>query len=252
MCDLDAFARGAGELPGVRMHRLDVAVGVRGVVVEHEHPGRVGALHERGEIRDARMPPPHPRRVLLGRVLRVVEEQVDTAGDREPGQRAVRLLAERAVQRRLVVRDEGEAAAVLLDAVTDRRARMRHGRRTHAQAADLPCVPLRPRGTRTGRRACRRRAGSTAARGTRQSGLAGCGRPPRGRRDGSRIPGRAGRRRTRAPRCGRDVSGSAGDGSSSACSATAPARAGGSRCRRRRRAASRPQRVASTHDVLPP
>ena len=92
---------------------------MRRVVVEHDDPGRLGQADEGGEVRQRGVAPADARRVLLRRVLRVVEEDVGARGrSRSPGMpvSGVRRAGRRQARARGRAR-EAKRAAVLLEPV---------------------------------------------------------------------------------------------------------------------------------------
>src|SRR5215471_9661457 len=64
------------------VERLELAICAHRIVVEHRELTNPGRASERGRVGDARVPPTAPVPVFLVRVLRVVQEEVGTGGDR--------------------------------------------------------------------------------------------------------------------------------------------------------------------------
>ena len=73
------------------------------IVVEQQESAHFGDLRELDGVRHARVAPTELRRILVFRVLRVVEEEVGADGELESRDPAPVTLVDRPAERRLVI-----------------------------------------------------------------------------------------------------------------------------------------------------
>src|SRR5688572_10813395 len=63
---------------------IEVGVRARWIVVEEDKPADLGKSRKLDRMRDARMPPADFGEIFMLRELRIVQENVDAMGEREP------------------------------------------------------------------------------------------------------------------------------------------------------------------------
>ena len=127
-------AVGAAELARAVLQQLEPVVGALGLVVEEHEPMRADGAAVGDRVVDARVSPADLRAVLVFEVLRVVEQDVGAAGERAARDPVGRSSLD-AGQRRLVIREVGDARPAGLEAEADGRARMQHEVRSERDAA---------------------------------------------------------------------------------------------------------------------